>query len=205
MNGFDVYKTYLGIKSHFKNPTYDYSKYGNVKAKLDTFLSRSDRHFFERISKKYNKQQIIDMFVANFLANENVWIGDFLTTELESIYSDWRKRQESIEYTFEQDVYKICDILENHNKKFDDLFVCNNGHPKIFCLVLQKEISPETYVILENLLKFNKDFDAQLKHDPAYNSMALRYKKYATFVDLQGKQKNYRKKLVEAINRYAVA
>lgn len=205
MNGFDVYKTYLGIKSHFKNPTYDYSKYGNVKAKLDTFLARSDRYFFERIAKKYNKQEIVELFVANFLMNENVWIGDFLTSEQESVYVQWRKRQESIEYTFQQDVYKICDILENNNKKFDDLFRCDGGHPKIFCLVLQNEISPETYVILETLLKFNNDFDMKLKDDPAYNSMSLRYKKYAAFVDTNTKQKYYRKTLVEAINRYAVA
>ena len=205
MNGFDVYRTYLGIKSHFKNPTYDYSRYGNVKAKHETFLARTDRSFFERIAKKYNQQEIVDLFVANFLQNENVWIGDFLTPEMESVYVDWRRRQESIEYIFEQDVERICDILENCNKKFDDLFRCENGHPKIFCLMLQREITPETYAILEKLLHFNRDFDLQLRDDAAYNNMSLKYKKYGSFVNIDGKEKMYRKKLIEAINRYAVA
>ena len=204
MDAFAVYKTYLGIKSHFTNANYDYTKYGGTKAKYSTFLNRNDRYFFERISKKYQDDQIINLFVANFLNNENVWIGDFLTNQMEDVYTEWCRRNESIEYNFENDVDAICNHLEHHNKKFDDLFACDNGHPEIFKMLLRKQICAETYVILENLLDFNRRFDALLCNDGAYNSMALRYKKYKPFVKISN-IKNYRKKLLDNINRYAVA
>lgn len=205
MDAFTVYKTYLGIKSHFKSPSYDYTKYGNVKAKPETYISRKDRSFFERISKKYRDDEIVNLFVANFLNNENVWIGDFLTTEMEDVYQDWCRRRESIEYLFEQDVNRICDHLENHNMKFDDLFDCKQSHPQIFKFVMQKEITPETYVILDQLLEFNNDFDKKLRNDPAYNNMICKFKKYRSFLDVTGKRKHYKKILVDTVNMYALA
>lgn len=205
MDAFTVYKTYLGIKSHFTNPSYDYTRYGNAKAKHSTFLSRKDRYFFERISKKYKDDQIINLFVSNFLMNENVWIGDFLTVQLEDVYKDWCKRNESIEYNFEQDVESICNHLENHGKKFDDLFSCQGSHPELFKLLMQKQITPETYVILDCILGFNKQFDRILSGDAAYNNMSLKFKKYKAFLNIKPQQNLYKKKLLDQINRYALA
>ena len=205
MDAFGVYKTYLGIKAHFTNPKYDYTIYGSAKAKHSTFANRNDRYFFEKISKKYNDTEIVNLFVANFLNSDSVWIGDFLTTQMEDAYTEWCRRNESIEYHYEQDVETICNHLENHNKKFDDLFVCEQTHPEIFKMVMRKQITPETYVILDGFLNFNSSFDARLQHDAAYTNMSMRYKKYKAFVDVRSNAKMYRKKLLDKINRYALA
>jgi hypothetical protein len=204
MDAFTVYKTYLGIKSHFTSTSYDYTKYGNVKAKRSTFLNRKDKYFFERISKKYRDDQIVNLFISNFLIDENVWIGDFLTTRLEEVYKEWCKRNESIEYNFEQDVETICNHLENNNQKFDDLFSCEGTHPEIFKLLMRKQINPETYVILDFILQFNKQFDRKLSEDAAYSNMSLKFKKYKSFLKIDDIKK-YRKVLLDNINRYSVA
>jgi hypothetical protein len=204
MDAFNVYKTYLGIKSHFTNPTYDYKKYGKVKAKRSTFLNRKDKYFFERISKKYTDDQIVNLFVSNFLISENIWIGDFLTVRLEEVYKQWCKRNESIEYMFDQDVEIICNHLEKENKKFEDLFKCKNSHPEIFKMVMRNQITPETYVILDKILCFNEQFDRRLFEDTAYSTMSLKFKKYKSFVNINNNKDFYRKKLLDQINRYAL-
>ena len=80
--GFDVYKTYLAVKLHFTSDTYDYYKYGGkVNAKLETFTKRKDRYFFHKLSTKYAEADILDFFVANFLADSKRWIGNLLAND----------------------------------------------------------------------------------------------------------------------------
>ena len=43
MNGFDAYKTYLGIKLHFTKKDYDFHRFdGKTKATLESFEKRND-------------------------------------------------------------------------------------------------------------------------------------------------------------------
>jgi hypothetical protein len=64
--------------------TYDYIKYGGkVNATLDSFTKRKDRYFFHKLSTKYGQDDILDFFVANFLADRKRWIGNLLQTMVE--------------------------------------------------------------------------------------------------------------------------
>ena len=57
--GFDAYKVYLALKQHFTS-NYDYFKYnGKVRAGEESFLKRNDRFFFRKLSKKYDKEELI--------------------------------------------------------------------------------------------------------------------------------------------------
>ncbi len=59
-DGFDVFKTYLGIKLHFTTNTYDWFKYeGKVNCKLDTFTKRNDRYCLQKISTRYPKDEVV--------------------------------------------------------------------------------------------------------------------------------------------------
>ena len=95
--GFDVYKTYLAVKLHFASDTYDYYKYdGKVNAKLDTFTKRKDRYFFHKLSTRYAETDILDFFVANFLADSKRWIGNLLANDGRDVYLDYKKRKEAL-------------------------------------------------------------------------------------------------------------
>ena len=96
--GFDVYKTYLAVKLHFASDTYDYYKYdGKVNAKLDTFTKRKDRYFFHKLSTRYAESDILDFFVANFLADSKRWIGNLLANDGRNVYLDDKNSKEARE------------------------------------------------------------------------------------------------------------
>ena len=94
MSPFDTYKQYLAYKNHFTKEKYDYHKYGGrSKAKVESFYKRKDRYFFEKMSRKYNDEQVKDFFLANFVATDNpqgVWIGNIIKTG-EVLYKEWQK------------------------------------------------------------------------------------------------------------------
>ena len=45
---FETYQAYLGMKSHFTNPKYDFIKYGGKsRATITSFNKRKDKYWFE--------------------------------------------------------------------------------------------------------------------------------------------------------------
>jgi hypothetical protein len=182
MTGFEIFGIYLGIKAHFQK-SYDYSRYGPVNAKRQTYNQRRDRYFFEKLSKKLNDCDVVNFFVANFMHDETRWIGDMLDEQSLSVYKAWQTRYESMDYRYKQDVHTICEHLEANRLKFNDLFECEKGarHPLIFQFAIQGKITPESFIILNDILQFLPAFDRHLGHDPTYQAMSLKYKKYRCF------------------------
>ena len=65
---FETYQTYLSMKSHFTNPKYDFFKYaGKSRATVTSFNKRKDKYWFEKTSRKYSDQQILDFLLSNFV------------------------------------------------------------------------------------------------------------------------------------------
>jgi len=127
--GFKAYKLYLSIRNHFTT-SYDYFKYnGKVNAKEDSFLKRKDKFFFTKLERKYDKEQLKDLFVSNFADGEDFWIGNILTMKAEEVYKSWKKRQDSLSYIFEQDLKFLKDYYKDRDLDFESLFVMEDGHP----------------------------------------------------------------------------
>ena len=100
--GFGAYKLYLAVRNHFTS-SYDFFKYnGKVNAKEESFLKRKDKFFFAKLQRKYNDDQLRDLFVSNFADGEDFWIGNVLTQKAEAVYSEWKARQIKLSYIFEQ-------------------------------------------------------------------------------------------------------
>ena len=61
---YEVYKTYLGISRHFTSESYDYQKYqGKVRCSLNSFYKNKQRFWFEKLSRKYDDQEIKELFI----------------------------------------------------------------------------------------------------------------------------------------------
>lgn len=202
MNGYNVYKTFLGIKFHFLKKDFDYASYGSIKAKNETFLKRKDRYFFERIAKKYNQEELENLFISNFLEKNNLWVGDLLEQQAEEVYKKWCKRNQSLEYVFEQDIEYICRYIENKNISFNDIFKTQGEYPLILKMALRNEITPETYCMLDLILNFTKNTD-KIINDITYENISLKYKKYKSFLKTKEIQK-YKIKIVEVLKRNKV-
>jgi len=178
----NCYKTYISVKNHFTQEKYDYHKYcGKVKSSLESFYKRKDRFFFEKMSRQKSDDDVINFFIANFSScddPQSLWIGDIIK-EGESVYSDWKKKQQSLSYFFSQEISSIFSY-----DQFDDVFsIKGSSHPKILKKFLKKEISLETMVILDKILSYRKHFDKKLS-DPVWQFVSMKIKKYSPFIHI---------------------
>ena len=183
--GFDVYKTYLAVKLHFTSDTYDYYKYdGKVNAKLDTFTKRKDRYFFHKLSTRYAETDILDFFVANFLADSKRWIGNLLANDGRDVYLDYKKRKEAFAYHFKQECGTIASDLGRRNISFNDGFIPPNGqHPRILRLLIQRKISYQTAVVLDHFLGFTKNWDKEIAEKVVWPEISLKVSRVKPFVN----------------------
>jgi hypothetical protein len=179
MDALAAYKTYIALKNHFNSKTYDYFKYnGRTRASSKAFEKRSDRYFFHRLSKH---SDCINYLASNFLEGD-CWVGDLVNEQsAEKNYRAWKKRIESLSYIFSNDLDKL-------DSDFNSNFLVNDGqHPKLLKLYLRKDISPETILILNDLLNFFKVWNRKIEDTVIWPSVFLKLKKYRPFftVDLE--------------------
>lgn len=182
MTPFDCYKTYLALKNHFTKEKYDYHKYcGKSRASLQSFYKRKDRFWFEKLSRNKNDKEIVEFFVSNFVAIDNpdsLWIGEIIRSG-ETVYSDWKKRNQSLMYVFKEEVENVF-----LNKNFDDLFATSeHGHPQILKEFIRGNLSIDTFVILDKILNFRVKFDKKID-DPVWSLISLKVKKYSDFLNI---------------------
>ena len=192
---YETYQTYLSMKSHFTNPKYDFFKYGGKsRATVSSFNKRKDKYWFEKTSRKYSDQEILDFLLSNFItANnpQNLWIGEIINSG-ERNYSEWMRRQQSLTYLFKEQLEELLS-----EKKLDEVFDCSKGHPLILKKYLGGDLSLETLIILEKIFSFIKNFDKTIK-DPVWETVSLKIKKYIPFININ--MVYYKKILREIVN-----
>lgn len=181
MSPFETYQHYLSLKNHFTNPKYDFFKYGaKTRASVSSFNKRKDKYWFEKTSRKYSDQEILDFLVSNFSASDNpqnLWIGEIINSG-ERTYAEWKKRKQSLTYLFKEQSSEL--FLEN---ELGNLFNCSKGHPILLKAYLSGRLSLENFVIYEKVFHFSKNFDKKL-NDPVWETMSLKLKKYEPFLNI---------------------
>lgn len=177
MDPFDTYTMYVALKNHFTQKSYDYFKYnGHVKVKRETFDTRKDKYFFYKLSKR---KDIQDFLVANFVdGNKDFWVGSIREEAPDLIFTKWKKRQESLTYTFTQD-------LDRLNSDFDFNFkVERYGHPLLLRLYLRQDICIETMIILDMLVNYTKVWGKKLEKDLIFDEIYFKMIKYRPFLSI---------------------
>ena len=192
---FETYQTYLSMKSHFTSKRYDFFKYGGKsRATMTSFNKRKDKYWFEKTSRKYSDQEVVDFLLSNFVNAtnpQNLWIGEIINSG-ERTYAEWKMRQQSLTYMFKEQSENL--LSENDLEK---VFNCSKGHPLVLKKYLGGEISLETLSILEKIFSFQKNFDKKLK-DPVWETVSMKLKKYLPFLNINVFQ--FKKLLREIIN-----
>ena len=176
MTPFECYKEYVAIKSHFMQTSYDYFKYqGKMKVKIETFEKRNDKVFFQKLAKH---SDLHNFLLANLSTNNKAWIKDLAySNDAERVYKDWLKRQQSITYTFQQDLEKL-------DTDFNKNFIINeNEHPILFKKFLSKEITLETFCLLIELSGCLKYWNKKMQYDLIWDEMKIKIIKYLPFID----------------------
>tara|TARA_A100001201_G_scaffold2210_2_gene5468 strand:+ start:237 stop:833 length:597 start_codon:yes stop_codon:yes gene_type:complete len=192
---FETYQHYLSLKNHFTNPKYDFFRYGaKTRATVTSFNKRKDKYWFEKTSRKYSDQEVVDFLVSNFAAADNpqnLWIGEIINSG-ERTYADWKKRKQSSTYLFkEQSSELLC------QNELEELFDCSKGHPPILKKFLGGEISLDTLVIYDIIFEFSERFDKKLD-DPVWETVSLKIKKYKPFLNID--VSNFKKIIRSIVN-----
>ena len=180
----DVYRTYLSVRNHFTNDTYNFFKFGGkTKASSSAFEKRRDRYIFDKVSKDYKDDEVALLFVSNFVAKEKFWIGNTLSEESRNIYTMWRKKIQSLSYIFENDVKAIIDEINDREIDFGSVFKIQDGqHPIILRLTLADRISLESFLILNKILDFFPQFNRRIEETIIWPDYYKKCVKYEPFV-----------------------
>ena len=72
------------MKNHFTNRKYDFFRYGGKSsATITSFNKRKDKYWFEKTSRKYSDDEIVNFLLANFVTTDNpknLWIGEIINS-----------------------------------------------------------------------------------------------------------------------------
>jgi hypothetical protein len=193
-SGLAVYMMYNALRLHFTTDSYDYFKYnGKTNTTKESFLTHKNKYAFYRLSRKHTLEDARDFFVANFLVNDSKWVGELLTEEAEEIYTDWKKRNQSLFYRFESDTQYLLDNYDAH----DIIKPVDGSFPVLLMQIMRKKVALETLVIMNNLMNFLPMWEKKIDDDIVWPTWQRKIKKYTPFV-VYDKMK-YKNKLKEMI------
>lgn len=175
---YECYTIYLALKQHFSNDKYDFFLYnGKVRTSIAAYNKRNDRYFFEKLSRKFNKQEIIEYFVSSFIKEtdpSNLWIGD-LREQGDTNYAQWTARIQALPYKFQEELKTLSESTHLYEcVKFE-----GTKHPPIIKSFLKEEISLETLFIVNDILKFIPESE----YDPILKTINFKIKKYRPFFE----------------------
>ena len=181
MNGYDLYCTYQAIKLHFSSESYNFFHYdGKTRVSIDAFQKRRDKFLFHRLARKYRDDEMVPFLVANFVHSDDNWTKSLLEEEAEETYRDWKRRTDSMTKIYTEDLVKIAT-----KDNFNDLFKVEDGqHPKLLVLFMQKEVTVETMVILNNIFDFIRIWDKKISDDIIYPKISRKIRKYGSFLNV---------------------
>ncbi len=181
VDAYKVYRYYLALRLHFTTDQYDVVKQsGRVKASKQAFYKRKDLLAIRKVAETYSDHEVVNFLVANFVSGDR-WGGVF-DTDAKQRYTQWKKRLESITYTFQQELDQLIITMEEHKISWNDAFNGQHGHPLVLKLFLRNKLSIETLVILNNLVKYTDTLDSTLKDDLIWPDVSRMIKKYTPFL-----------------------
>ena len=188
MEPYDVYRYYLALRLHFTTDNYDVIKQqGRVKATKQAFYKRNDLLAIRRIADTYSEKDLVNFLVANFVSGDR-WGGIF-DTEAKDRYITWKKRVESLTYTFEKEITLLKQEMHKRNKPFDYVFQGIEDqhltHTYIMKQYYRNKISIETLVILNKIYNFVDSHDKLYRQDIVWLDLSRTIKKYDPFVPIE--------------------
>jgi hypothetical protein len=179
LNGYDLYCTYQAIKLHFTSENYNFFHYdGKTRVSIDAFQKRRDKFLFHRLARKYRDDEMVPFLVANFVHSDDNWTKSLLEDEAEETYRDWKRTTDSMSKIYVEDLQKIAT-----KETFNDLFKVEDGQfPKLLVTFLQKDVTIETMVILNNIFDFIRIWDKKISDDIIYPKVSRKIRKYGAFL-----------------------
>lgn len=180
ITAYETFQLYNALKLHFTG-NYDFFKYnGKSNVSVDSFERRKDKYHFYKLSRKYpNKEDMKNFLVANFVENDQLWVGDLLNDGGHDNYMRRQKVLQSLTYSFENDIRNVFEGVEDKNA----LMRCKDGdYPPLLLKYLRREIQIETLCVLDMILGFVKCWDDCIAETIRWPGIKKRIIKYEPFI-----------------------
>lgn len=181
ITGYEAFGIFQALKLHFTSDSYDFFKYhGKSKISVEAFELRKDKYHFYKLSRRLpNREELILFIVANLLHNDNLWVGDLLTEESETIYRARQKILQSLSYTFENDCRVLFEGTDNPN----DVLQSDDGdYPRLLVKTLQGVTQIETLCILNSILNFFPMWSKKITDTVRWPNYRRKVEKFAVFL-----------------------
>jgi hypothetical protein len=180
-HGFSAFALYNAIRLHFTSDSFDFFKYnGKTNVSKSSFSSRKDKYTFYKLSRKYNLEELKYFYISNFLEKNVNWVGDITGPDGELIYKEWQSRYQSLTYNFEQDIISVLEKGES----LDSMFKVTDGqYPLLLNEVMQRNITIETFVILNDLLNFFPIWAKKINDTIIWPNIKRKCEKYTPFLN----------------------
>ena len=175
--GFDAYALWNALRLHFTG-NYDFIRYnGKTSVSRSSFVTRKDKYQFYKLSRKYNIDELKQLYISNLIVEDIEWINELLTPEAEERYKKWQKRNQSLTYLFEQDIIKLFN-------KYDLKLIqpVSGNYPKLLEELMHNEIMIETVCILDDLMNFIPMWEKRISDDVIWPRWQRKIVKYKPFV-----------------------
>ena len=167
------------MRLHFTS-SYDYVKYhGKTNVGKDAFSKRKDRYQFQKLCRKYDTDEMFDFILANLIHGQIKWVGDLLDDGANDVYIDFKRRKESRSYVFDTEIGEVLNHVENVKELF-----ATDEFPIILTCHMQRMISIESMIILNEFIPFFGKFDKALSKDflwPRIRDICLKARPFIHF------------------------
>jgi hypothetical protein len=173
MSPYEACKLYLALRQHFTS-SYNFFKYnGKVKLDINAYSKRRDKIQCAKLAKKDDP---LGFIVSNMLERDIKWAGDLLDDKSNDTYLHWLSRTQAITYVFQNELESISEDFISHFK------VKDGQYPALLKLFKQNKISPETLVILNDILNFFPYWDEKISDEHIWPKIKTRLLKYKPFM-----------------------
>jgi hypothetical protein len=124
---------------------------------------------------------MVSFLVANFAHSDGNWTKSLLEEEAETTFREWKRITESMSKFYLDDLAKICPEPKEFNKLFE---VKDGQFPTLLVSFMQKEVTLETMVILNNIFDFIRIWDKKIEDDIIYPKISRKVRKYGSFLNV---------------------
>ena len=184
------YYSYVALSAHFGG-TYDYFKYqGKSRATLHSYKKCKYKHYFPKFANRLGPDDFVSYCVSN-LKKGKKWIGDFTDNN----YLEHQRYQQSFAYHYKSELQNLLGRVD----EFEGLFKCDgNNHPIIIKEYAGSRVCLDTLVILEQILRYRKNFDRQIKEEFMWPNISKLMCRYEPFMKIDvDKARQYTLQIVE--------
>lgn len=182
-----VYKLYLAMKTHFQG-RFDVLQYNwQIKVSENAFNKRKDIYFFVKLAQRFTFKEIYFIFLSNFVANPDFWVGD---VDEDSIvfYRQYIGKLQRLDNVFVDDVKNVYEFAKMKEIPVSLVFKYSEKSSTSYIskLVLSNVISYESFLIFDSFLGIINKHD-QVADDIIWSDFSIKLKAYRKIFDLTEK------------------